>query len=112
MKDLSILRKLMIAAGILAALTIVLSPAFQRETNKVITELKSKADGEDRHYVSVSPEAVTTTQAVQVEPANPFMIQEIITEGVQPPAVPVPDIALPTSVLGTLLKTVISPQAP
>ncbi len=114
MNDLSTYRKLMIAAGILSALTILLSPAFQQETRKVITEIKSKADpsGEKKHYVNVSPDAMTTSQAVQVEPVNPFVVQEIIIESEQPEATPVPNVALPASVLKTLLKSALSPQAP
>ncbi|MBL7848394.1 MAG: hypothetical protein JNL40_13075 [Cyclobacteriaceae bacterium] len=113
MKERSTYRKLMIAAGLLAALTILLSPTFELEASRVLTEFKATAEpGGNDTYVNVSPDAVTTSQAVEVESANPFTIQEIITEGEQTSLLPPPRVTLPASVLSTFLRSVISPQAP
>lgn len=103
----------MIAAGLLAALTILLSPTFELEANRVLTEFKATAEPDnDNTFVNVSPDAVTTSQAVEVESANPFTIQEIITEGKHTSLLPQPRVTLPASVLSTFLRSVISPQAP
>lgn len=113
MKDFSPIRKLMIVAGLLAALTIVISPAFQREAAGVIMEANAEnEEGEDTQIAAVSAEGVTSSQAVEVESANPFIIQEIITKADQPAPLPALAVALPSSVLTALLKSVISPQAP
>jgi hypothetical protein len=113
MKDFSPMRKLMIVAGLLAALTIVISPAFQREAAGVIMETNAEnEEGEDTQIAAVSAEGVTSPQAVEVESANPFIIQEIITKADQPAPLPALAVALPASVLTALLKSVISPQAP
>ncbi len=107
------MRKLMIVAGLLAAFTIVISPAFQREAAVVIMEAsaENEQDG-DTQIAAVSAEAVTSPQAVEVESANPFIIQKIITKADQPAPLPALAVALPASVLTALLKSVISPQAP
>lgn len=114
MKKRSFLRVLMVAAGILAAVTIVVSPAFQQEAERMVTELKADAGlpDEGTQLAAVSSDAVTSPQAVQVEPANPFTVQEVIAEGERPSRFPVPDISLPVQALTKLLRTVISPQAP
>lgn len=108
-------RKWMIAVGIVAALTILFSPAFEREATRIITETNAeakKAGHDEKQIVNVSSDAVTSSQAVQVESANPFVIQEIITEG-EPQTAPVlPRISFPTSIITTFLRSVISPQAP
>lgn len=114
MKNRSVIRKLMIVAGILAALTIVVSPAFQREATHIMMEAQASPEkpADDTQVAAVSSEAITSPQAVQVESANPFIVQEIITEIELPAALPVPDLSFPASALTTLLKSVISPQAP
>ncbi|MBL7850040.1 MAG: hypothetical protein JNN04_04000 [Cyclobacteriaceae bacterium] len=114
MKDRTFFRTLMIAAGILAAVAIVVSPTFRQETERVVTELKAdRGQAEEGNSISpVSADAVTSPQAVEVESANPFIIQEIILKGERPSRLPVPDISLPASALTTLLRSVISPQAP
>ena len=103
----------MVAAGLLAALTIVLSTAFQAETTRVMMQITEAADEstEGPKVSTVSTEALTSSQAVEVEPANPFTIQEIRTEIMHPSPVSFP-AALPLSALTTLLRSVISPQAP
>lgn len=115
MKEWSSYRKMMIAAGFLAAITILLSPVFQRETRKALIEAQAKSDakGEDKQLVIVAAsDAMTTSQAVQVEPAKPFVVQEVITVPQHTSATPVPDITFPVSAVTTLLRTVLSPQAP
>ena len=104
----------MIAAGILAAVTIVVSPAFRQEADRVVTELKADAGLPDEgpQVSQVSSDAVTSPQAVEVESANPFIVQEIILTGERPSRLPVTVIALPALALTTLLRSVISPQAP
>lgn len=113
MKDRSTLRKLMIAAGLLAALIIVVSPAFQQETTRAMQEVKTdEKEAEQGPKISaVSTEAITSPQAVQVEQANPFVIQEIITECDHPSPFTIP-VTLSVTALTTLLRSVISPQAP
>ena len=77
-------------------------------------EAQAKADSNDegKQVVIVSSDAVTTSQAVQVEPAKPFVVQEVITESERVHTVAVPVISFPVSVVTTLLKSVLSPQAP
>lgn len=114
MKDKTFFRALMVAAGILAAVTIVVSPAFREVTERVVTELKADAGlpEESTQVSAVSSDAVTSPQAVEVESVNPFTVQEIIISGERPSRLPVPSIALPAQALTTLLRSVISPQAP
>jgi hypothetical protein len=114
MKDRTFFRALMVIAGLLAAMTIVISPAFREEAERVVTELKADAGApvEDARVSAVSADAVTSPQAVEVESANPFVIQEIIVTGERPSRLPAPVIALPVTALTVLLRSVISPQAP
>lgn len=112
MKDRGSVRKMMVVAGLLAAMTIALSPAFQQETARVMMEIKADAEQTDEAKLSaVSTEALTSPQAVEVESANPFMIQEIIAESNHPSPVTFP-VAQTVTALTTLLRSVISPQAP
>ena len=114
MKDRTFFRAFMIVAGMLAAVTIVVSPAFREEAERVVIELKADAGvpADEAQVSAVSADAVTSPQAVEVESANPFVIQEIIVTGERPSRLPVPVIALPATALTTLLRSVISPQAP
>jgi hypothetical protein len=114
MKDSTFFRALMIAAGLLAAVTIAISPAFRQEAERVVTELKADAGvpAGDAQVSAVSTDAVTSPQAVEVESANPFVIQEIIVTVERPSRLPVSIITLPATALTTLLRSVISPQAP
>lgn len=115
MKDRTFFRALMVAAGLMAAVTIVVSPAFREETERVVTELKADAglpDEAGTQVSAVSSDAVTSPQAVEVESVNPFTVQEIIVSGERPSRLPVPSISLPVRALTTLLRSVISPQAP
>ncbi len=113
MKDCASLRKLMVAAGLLAAMTIAVAPVFQTEADRAIIELKAEngheADGP--RVEAASSEAITPSQAVEVESANPYIFQEFLTVGETPSPVR-RLIALPVSGLKALLRSVISPQAP
>lgn len=105
----------MVAAGVLAALIILFSPAFQRETSQFLTDAKAKTEKpaeSEKQFVALSSDAVTSGQAGQVETVNPFVIQEIIAETKRQTVLPIPRITLPAAFFRTLLRTVISPQAP
>lgn len=105
----------MVAAGIVAALIILLSPAFQRETSQFLTKADAKAEksGElEKQFVAVPSDAVTSGQAGEVETVNPFVIQEIIAEPERKTTLPLSVLAIPATFFRALLRTVISPQAP
>ena len=113
MKDRVSLRSLMIAAGLLAAVTLVVSPVFLRETARVMTECRADGETPDKEssVSAASTEAITSSQAVQVEHVTPFTIQEIILEQKLPSAVLVA-VTLPATAPTRLLRFVIAPQAP
>lgn len=105
----------MVAAGVLAALVILLSPAFQRETSNFLSEAKAKTDlpaEEQDQFVAVHSDAMTSGQAYSVESVNPFVLQEVIVVEDRQVGPPVPGIAVLASLTRTLLSGVISPQAP
>jgi hypothetical protein len=115
MKNRSLVRKLMMVAGLMAALTILFSPAFKHETSRPITEASTASDetkDDCAKLVAVSADAVTSSQAVQVESVNPYVVQEIITESEHPASTTAKLLSLPFALITSLLKTVISPQAP
>lgn len=105
----------MVAAGIVAALIILLSPAFQREASQFLTKDNAKTEkpGEaEKQFVAVPSVAVTSGQTGEVEAVNPFVIQEIIAEPERRTILPLPILAIPATFFRALLRTVISPQAP
>ncbi len=105
----------MIVAGIVAALIILLSPAFQQETSTFLSDTKNPAEksGEsEKHIVAVPSDAVTSSQAGTIEHVNPFVVQEIIDDAERQSDQPLPTRTLLTSFFKTLLRTVISSQAP
>jgi hypothetical protein len=115
MKGKSFGRGLMVAAGILAVVVILLSNAFQRETTQILTEANAKTDTREdggKKFAAIPSDAVTSSQACEVETVNPFVIQEIIGEDKQPMVLPLPSIKLPVSIFKAMLRSVISPQAP
>lgn len=104
----------MIAAGILAALIILLSPTFQRETSQFLSENKGPAEKScktETQVVAVSSDAVTSSQGA-IENVTPFVIQEIITDEGRPSILTLSGITPLISFFSTFLRTVISPQAP
>ena len=110
-------RKLMLAAGILAAVVILCSQAFQKETSSFLSKIeKDKAEKttapEKKVIVAAPADAVTSSQAVEVGDANPSFIREIIhgeDRAKEPPSI---DQAIFSGFLKTLFRTFISPQAP
>ena len=115
MRSKRIGKSLMIAAGVVAALIILFSPAFQRETSQFLTKAKTKSEKPVEHekqFVAVPSDAVTSGQAGEVETANPFVIQEIIAEPERKTILLSLALSIPATFFRTLLSTVISPQAP
>ncbi len=113
MRSKRIGRSLMIVAGVVAALIILFSPAFQRETSQFLTNTKSEKPVEhEKQFVAVPSDAVTSGQAGEVETANPFVIQEIIAEPERKTILLSLALSIPATFFRTLLSTVISPQAP
>jgi len=105
----------MIAVCILAALTVLFSATFEQEAARLLSEANTEAQeaGQEKQPIFIAPsDAVTSSQAVEVEAANPFVVQEIITEVERRTMPLLPHIQLPASVVITLLQSVISPQAP
>ena len=121
MRKKAISKKLMLVAGILAAVIILFSQAFQKETTQILSKIKTDktdtkdcktTDAEKKVVIAASAEAVTSGVAVQVEDTNPSLIREIIFNengGSSKPAI-VKTILV--DFFKTLFKAVISPQAP
>ena len=114
MKNRAFVRKLMMVAGLMAALAILFSPAVNHEAANITREMSTGDEdaNEGTQVVAVSADAVTSSQAVQVESVNPYVVQEIITESEHPSSTTSRPLLLPVSLITTLLKTVISSQAP
>lgn len=104
----------MIVAGILAVLVILFSPTFQRETSSYLSEKASteKSAESEKRIVAVPSDAVTSSQAGEVERVNPFVVQEIIDDTACQSIQPILGRTLISAMFKTLLRTVISPQAP
>src|SRR5882672_8575168 len=110
-------RKLMLSAGILAAIVILCSQAFQKETHTYLSKIKTdkteKATDGERNVIMATPsDAVTSGQSVEVGDANPSFIREIILsedKGHQPSPI---DKTIFSGFLRTLFRVIISPQAP
>lgn len=110
-------RKLMLAAGILAAMVILCSQAFQRETSSFLSKVKSDetekpAETEKKIIVATPADAVTSSQAVEVGDANPSFIREIVIDEDRAREQPTIVKNLFSDFLKTLFRTFISPQAP
>ena len=115
MKRKALGRGLMVAAGILAAVVILLSNAIQREASQILREANAKTETKEdggKKLTAIPSDAVTSSQACKVETVNPFVIQEIIGEVARPAILPLPRTTLPLSIFKAMLRTVISPQAP
>ena len=110
-------RKLMLAAGILAAIVILCSQAFQKETRSFLSKIKAdkteKSAGAEKKALIVAPaDAVTSSQAVEVGDANPSFIREIILDEDRSQHQPALSKAVFSNFFKTLFHTIISPQAP
>ncbi len=110
----------MMVAGLMAALTILLSPGFKHEASQVevctpgdtSTRSGQSEAKDDAQLVAVSADAVTSSAATEVESVNPYVVQEIIAKPERPTSVYVRPLVIPVSLIASLLKAVISPQAP
>jgi hypothetical protein len=110
-------RQLMLAAGILAAVVILCSRAFEKETgsilSKIQTEQSEKAKDASNPVIKAAPaDAVTSSPAAKVPDSNPTFIREIILNEDQPSKEPLIDKTVIAEIFKTLLRVVISPQAP
>lgn len=114
MKNRVLVRKLMMVAGLMAALAILFSSTLKYETHRAVSEVSAADESKDdsAKLSAGSTDAVTSSQAVEVESVNPYVVQEIITELEHPTSATDRLVALPVSLVTSLLKTVISPQAP
>ena len=116
MKRKVLLKQAMIVVGILAAFIILLSPVVQKEACSFLSDMKSsetkRTPEKDIPVITVHSDAVTSAQACEMEDADPAVIREIILEEGHQPKQPTLSKTVLTSFVKTLLRTVISPQAP
>ena len=107
----------MLAAGILAALVILFSQAFQKETSSFLSKIKTdktekSADPEKKIIAAAPSDAVTSGQAVEVGDANPSFIREILLGDNKDAKQPDVDGTILAKFFKTLFRVFISPQAP
>ena len=117
MKRNLISKQAMVVAGIIAAVIILLSPAFQKEACLFLSDIKNDKDGKqvpekEATVIKAPSDAVTSTQSCEIEDANPTVIREIILEEGQQPKHVTLSKAIFSSLFKTLFRTIISPQAP
>src|SRR5436190_14853096 len=106
----------MLAAGIIAAVVILCSRAFEKETvsilSKIKTEESEKAKDAGNPVVKAAPaDAVTSSPAAKVPDSDPTFIREIILDEDRPSKEPLIDRTIIAEICKTLLRVVISPQA-
>ena len=114
-KDFS--KKLMLVAGILAAVIILFSQAFQKETCQLLSKIKSQktektAEAEKKVIMATPVDAVTSGITVEVEDANASLIREIVHDENTTSKQAIVGKTLVTNFFKTLFRVVISPQAP
>lgn len=107
----------MLAAGILAALVILCSQAFQEETHSFLSKINAEKSGktagtEKKVIVATPSDAVTSGQAVEVGDANPSFIREIVRDENKDSKQPTLDKTILIDFFKTLFRVIISPQAP
>jgi len=110
----------MLAAGILAALVILFSQAFEKEASSLLSRIKStktekqeKArDTNNKVVVSASSDAVTSGQAVNTGDTDHTLIREIVFDQEKNAETPAMDHAILANFFKTLFRVFISPQAP
>ncbi len=109
----------MLAAGILAAMVILFSQAFEKETCTLISRLKpAKTEKQDparedhKVITPASTDAVTSGQAVQTPETDANFIREIVQE--EQPASETPSVhqTFLVDFFKTLFRVYIAPQAP
>lgn len=107
----------MLAAGILAAVVILCSQAFQKETRTILSKIdadktEKTADTEKKVIAATPSDAVTSGQAVEVGDADPSFIREIVLGHEKDSRQPSIDNAIVSEFFRTLFRVFISPQAP
>jgi hypothetical protein len=107
----------MLAAGILAAVVILCSQAFQKETRSILSKIDAgkteKSAGTEKKVIAATPsDAVTSGQAVEVGEADPTFIREILLGNEKDSRQPAIDNAIVSEFFKTLFRVFISPQAP
>ena len=116
MEKKAISKKLMLAGGILAAVVILFSQAFQKETHSFLSKIKTnqteKQAETEKKIVAPPADAVTSGQAVEVGDANPSFIREIVLDTDTTAKQPAIDKTIIADFFKTLFRAVISPQAP
>lgn len=113
-------KNLMLSAGILAALVILCSQAFQKETRAILSKINTEktdktekaADGEKCVVVATPSDAVTSGPAVEVGEAEPSFIREILLDDTKDSQTPVVNNTVVSEFLKTLMRVFIAPQAP
>lgn len=110
-------KNLILATGILAALVILLSQAFQQDArtflSKIKTDQSEKPAGAEKKVVIATPsDAVVASQAGEVGDTKPALIREIILDADSVSERPVVPKTIIASFFKTLFRTIISPQAP
>jgi hypothetical protein len=110
-------RTLMLAAGILAAVVILCSQAFQKETRSILSRIDSgktekPADAEKKAIIATPSDAVTSGQAVEVGDADASFIREIVRNEDKDSKQFILDKTILVDFFKTLFRAVISPQAP
>jgi hypothetical protein len=121
MRKKAISKKLMLVAGILAAVIILFSQAFQKETAQILSRIGPEkaeakdckpADAEKKVVIAASTDAVISGAAVQVQDTNPSLIREIIFKENSAASRTVILETVLVDFFKTLFRVVISPQAP
>ncbi len=118
MEKKEISKKLMLVAGILAAVIILFSQAFQKETCQLLSKIKSvnktekTAEAEKKVVIAAPVDAVTSGAAVEMEDANASLIREIILDEDNTSKQSLIGKTLLADFFKTLFRVVISPQAP
>ena len=107
----------MLLGGLLSALTILFSQAFQQEAHAFLTKVKTEktdaSGGPEKKIVVAAPsEAVPSGQATDVSNSNPSFICEILPEDEHALEQPIVDKKVLTDFFKTLFRAFISPQAP
>ena len=107
----------MLAAGILAALVILCSQAFQKETRLILSKISAdktekQTEGEKKVISATPVDAVTSGQAVEVGDANASFIREIILDHDKDEKQPTFGKTIVVDFFKTLFRVYISPQAP
>ena len=107
----------MLSAGILAAVVILCSQAFQKETRAILSKINTEktektADAEKSVIVAAPSDAVTSGPAVEVGETEPSFIREIVLDDTKDSQTPVIDNTVVSEFLKTLMRVFIAPQAP